>query len=199
MPKITTLILLIQKKSLACVYPALLLPGNLGHPMPDPAREGLHTDESNALNSAAARNSPAASKQCTLKMARRKQKQGDGRPIITLKIKSKEKGIDKKFVKSGVSIPHAICNCLRLSLSLIMVSPSTVASLGRHTNLPPNCCPNGQRYATELGSVGETVVLAFCSSAVESVVFFSMMMFFSLFFSPWDVHIVLQLRDGEGG
>lgn len=121
------------------------------------------------LNSAAAKKTaPLPPKQCTLKM---EEGNKTGRWPSNHNTKNKEKGIDRKVVKSSVSVPHAICNCLRLSLTLFMVSPSIGASPGRHTNPPPNCCPSGQKYATELGSVGVTVVLAFCSSAVESVVF----------------------------
>lgn len=86
---------------------------------------------------------------------------------------------------------------LAVCLALFMASPSIGASPGTHTNPPPSCCLSGQRYATELGSVGVTVVLAFCSLAVESVVFSlyddddddddnddNVVVFF---FSPWDV------------
>jgi hypothetical protein len=101
----------------------------------------------------------------------RKRKKGDGRPIITLK--SKKKGIDRKRRKNEVA--KQLCpflmplQLLAVYLALFMASPSIGASLGRHTNPSRSCCLSGQRYATELGSVG--VVLAFCSWAIESVVF----------------------------
>lgn len=161
-----------QKLRLCVCFLSSLAPPRQSWPTdarPQRARSAPARSKQPPLNSAAAKKTaPLPPKQCTLKM---EEGNKTGRWPSNHNTKNKEKGIDRKVVKSSVSVPHAICNCLRLSLTLFMVSPSIGASPGRHTNPPPNCCPSGQKYATELGSVGVTVVLAFCSSAVESVVF----------------------------
>lgn len=104
MPKITTLILLIQK-SFACVCVFLIRPCSSQAILAirrQTSTRGLHTGESNPPELRGSENSPRClPKQCTLKI---EEDIKTGRWPSNHNTKNKEKGIDRKVVKSGVSI-----------------------------------------------------------------------------------------------